>query len=213
MKFRITAWLIALSLFAVTPLPAQVVIDPFIMFAGGGESITKNVDANADDGEGLATPLYTSTADPMRCGEPGVIQVDVGFHIDFDSDGPPQGATITSATLNFTTLSSGGTSGIDCDYDIYADDIDDAVALSDTSGNRPEDITKTTATVSGSLAASTSYTIDVTTIMQELVDRGGWTADSAMNWVIFNNPSTVKNHWVDIDTHENGTPGGITVLW
>lgn len=85
-----------------------------------------------------------------------------------------QGTVIDSATLSFTTVNNSGSGG--GSVVITARDIDDAPALAAGS----ESWAVTSASVSDTYAANTAHNVDVTAIVQEILDRGGWVADNAM---------------------------------
>lgn len=87
----------------------------------------------------------------------------------------PQGATVTSATITLTRKANpnGGTHW----GWLYGVAADDAAQFS-TPGNRPFDAAKTTARV---LAANgASVTLNVTAIVQEIVNRAGWASGNDM---------------------------------
>jgi len=85
----------------------------------------------------------------------------------------PPGSTVTAATLS---LNISSLTYDDIDLDMYAEDTDDAgtftTAASNVSGR-----TLTTATVQwieGSAGAGVQVSPDISTIIQEVIDRGGW---------------------------------------
>lgn len=90
----------------------------------------------------------------------------------------PQGANITNAYVEFETdeTSTGLTN-----LDFYGEDIDDAPTFSTTSGNITGR-TKTTASVAWDNVPEWNTTSekhqspDISTIIQEIVDRGGWSS-------------------------------------
>ena len=87
----------------------------------------------------------------------------------------PNAATITSATLtvNVTSKNATGTGTI------KGQATDSAGSWADFSANSPGTMSGTTATTSYSVPASTgSQAIDVTTIVQEIVNRAGWAANN-----------------------------------
>ena len=111
----------------------------------------------------------------------------------FDGVEIPQGATITSAWIQFTsavTIVNGGTAA--AVVDIYGEDADDAAAFT-TDAADISSRTQTTATVEWSLPESSgasAWTIgdrgtnqrtpDLATIVQEIVDRANWASGNAM---------------------------------
>lgn len=102
----------------------------------------------------------------------------------------PQGSTIDSATLDLTLTDTGSQEGTPFVY-IYAYDADDTATAV-----RPSTNTPTTAYVSWSVSAntpgSTITSPDIKTVVQEIVDRGGWVSGNALNiWVY--STSTARN--------------------
>lgn len=90
----------------------------------------------------------------------------------FDGVSIPAGSTINSATLRVTPVSISHDTAACA---IYANDADDAVAPTD--GTTGAALTLTTANVawSGSnLGTSEVSSPDITSVIQEVIDRGGW---------------------------------------
>lgn len=108
---------------------------------------------------------------------PGISLGNVGvlLHVGlrFPSTGIPQGATINDASLQLATITTtvGTTFGV-----AYGDDVDSPVAFSGT--NRVTTRTKTTA--STLITDANKADIDVTAIVQELVDRASFGGTIAM---------------------------------
>lgn len=121
----------------------------------------------------------------------------------------PQGATITSATMDVFGNKAGG--GI-ADIDIYGDDQDDSPTFS--SGDNPKDRTPTTATINIDLANIfptpqwfTGY--DITAIIQEIVDRGSWSSGNALSILARNgDTSGFPWTWHNYDDDDGGGTGG-----
>lgn len=89
----------------------------------------------------------------------------------------PQGASITSATLQINMT---------CDFSpftasVYAEDADNAGTMSG-SGRRPSTWTLTTASAAiASSPGSGLETVGITSVIQEIVDRTGWSSGNALN--------------------------------
>lgn len=99
--------------------------------------------------------------------------------------GIPQGATITSASLTFTAKESeNGT----CHVKIYGEDKDDASGFSYGDGNL-SDRTRTSASKNWSVpnfsCGSSHETDDLSSIVQEIVDRSGWKSGNDMVFLIY----------------------------
>lgn len=105
----------------------------------------------------------------------------------------PQGSVITSATLTLEangTYPGGSLDGLD--LRILANDIDNASLPSGT--NLPRSMAQTTATVSWDPTQwndGVRYDLpNIATVIQEVVDRGGWTSGNAMNILVDNRGTT-----------------------
>ena len=93
----------------------------------------------------------------------------------------PQAATIVSATAQFYTPST--TEG-DIVGDWYGEDVDDATTFAFGSNNisgRPRTTAKTT--VNAAVGSVGWYSISVTSVVQEIVDRAGWSSGNALNLI------------------------------
>lgn len=93
----------------------------------------------------------------------------------------PQGATIISATLVLKSFALGGGTGTNWG-NIYGDNVDDAAAWSNSS--RPDQIAKTTASIplNYSTVDDAILNQDVSAIVQEIVNRPGWTSGNAIRF-------------------------------
>lgn len=152
--------------------------------------------ASTDDAEEArtATTMSLTSGDYEISADGGVAQ---HFGLRFLNLTIPAGATIQSAYFRFTanTTISAGTVNID----IYGNDVDDATTFTTTNGDISTR-TRTTATVVftvGACAPNTIYsTGDVKTIIQEIVDRGGWASgnDMAFMFIAPNNTTTYATY-------------------
>lgn len=106
-------------------------------------------------------------------------------------------ATITAATITVNVVTVGGNPGTGI---IYGDDVDDAAAWSGSTA--VTGITKTTASKSVSVGATGFYAADVASIVQEIVNRGGWASgnDMRFGW-ISNVPGT--GYYADFEDYTN----------
>ena len=113
----------------------------------------------------------------------------------------PQGATIDSATLTLNITDVTGAP----DTTLYGVDVDDAAAFADP-GNLPSAATRTTASADPDPASAGTKVITITTIVQEIVDRGGWASGNAMAFVVADNAGSGDNTWsVEDYEDEEGT--------
>lgn len=101
----------------------------------------------------------------------------MGFR--FQSVAVPQGATINSATLTLDTDDEDPETNVGR---LFGNDVDSAPAWASTT-NLPRNITRTAAFValtSVPTTDETAYPLDVTAIVQEIVDRAGWSSGNNM---------------------------------
>ncbi len=131
------------------------------------------------DGESSAAPLlrveYTTAA---------ATPADQTVGLRFQSIDVPQGATITSATLEFQAQGSeSGTTSLT----IYGEDEDDTSTFS-TASSDISSRTQTTASVSWTPGAWTDganyQSPDLTAVVQEIVNRSGWCGGNSMTFLI-----------------------------
>lgn len=105
----------------------------------------------------------------------------------------PQGATVTNAKIRFINQSLGsGTPALL----VSGEDVDDSAAFStyaNFAGRTPTTATDTW-TPSPITADSRLETDNISAIVQEIVDRGGWAAGNDMTFQIFENGGT--NAWI-----------------
>lgn len=139
-----------------------------------------------------------------------------GAGIRFQNVDVAQGTQIDSATLTMygSTACSAG-----CATDIYGVAADDTSAWA--SGNKPSSQSKTTASVAfdsdGDFTPDMSYqtfTKDVTAIVQEILDRGGWASGNSMSFVI-DCDTFGKNQAIFVATYDNVDvpPPNLEIVW
>lgn len=133
-------------------------------------TVTEDVAANADDGTCKAAEFsytnYCYTGSYNRFAMWRWQTVDV-----------PQGQTLDSATLRVNVTGNTGTGSAT----IKGEDADDAAAWAGASANGPTTITQTTASATWNTASITGTgikTLDVTSIVQEIINRAGWVANN-----------------------------------
>jgi spore germination protein YaaH len=123
----------------------------------------------------------------------------------------PQGATIQSATLDL--YSAQVTSGTTAKVIFYGVDEDDTAAFN-TSTSYPEGKTRTTASVTKDFTVSEWSAlgfgvdlVDVTTLIQEIVDRAGWESGNDLAIVAHDNGSS-DNNYIGYSTYDRATDRG-----
>jgi hypothetical protein len=145
-------------------------------------------------------------------GQPSIMPT--GYRVTPTGDEIPQGATITSATLNLLTSITGGLI-MRVAIDIWGVDEDDAAVWSDP-GNEPEDATLTTATVNHEFAEEfpipQRFTLDVKDLVQEQVNRGGYSPGNALAYVVKNDSGSSEGNssWV-VSNYDQGENDGATL--
>lgn len=160
-------------------------------------TVTENIGAGADDGSEVSGNWFgTFGAADIGRGYGGAAQHG-GFR--FQTVDVPQGASVSSATLTIRVISMSGTPTVS----IYADDVDDAPAWGASS--RPSSgFTKTTAKTSITSAIGTGLeAIDVTAIVQEIVDRAGWTNNNDIRFGAFNTKASGSYQYFTVEMYEN----------
>lgn len=159
-------------------------------------TVTENIGAGADDGiEVSGSWSGTSGVENIGTWSAGAAQHG-GFR--FQTVDVPQGATVSSATLTIRVIDISGTPTVS----IYGDDVDDAPAWGASS--RPSSgFTKTTAKTDITSAIGTGLeAIDVTAIVQEIVDRAGWTNNNDIRFGAFNTASGSYQYFT-VEMYEN----------
>ena len=160
-------------------------------------TVTENIGAWADDGVEVSGSWDgTHGLANIGRGNGGALQHG-GFR--FQTVDVPQGATVSSATLTIRVSVISGTPTVS----IYADDVDDAPAWGASS--RPSSgFTKTTAQTDITSAIGTGLkAIDVTAIVQEIVDRAGWTNNNDIRFGAFNTKASGSDQHFTVQMYEN----------
>lgn len=167
-------------------------------------TITEVIAATSDDGfvreehyyGSFSSSAFTSTNNEMKVGyEDDGMGLEKYFwsFLRFTTIDIEQGTTIASAKIQmkysgFESSSSGKS------ISISAEDVDDASAPSN--GSDVIDATLTSASVSWTIPSMSSGTYydssDITTVIQEIVNRSGWSANNDIN-IILHNSSTSAN--------------------
>ena len=175
----------------------------------------------------FSTQIDTSTDDAADLGhplDPRVFDDDDTTYVISDSLGDtlniagfrfpdvtiPQGSTINSATLTIHVRLVGmGNSS----FDLWGVDADDLATWSSGS-NRPEDVTQTTAVFNFSETgefAEQPFDFPVASIIQEIVDRGGWSSGNGLGFVTEDKGSASRNYMYTM-TLDNAHEGAAAVL-
>lgn len=177
--------------------------------------ITEVIAASSDDGfireefyyGSPSTTAFTSTNVEMKVGHEddgmGLVKYFWSF-LRFTTIDIPQGSTIASAKIQmkysgFQINSVGET------IKISAEDVDDATAPTNTSD--VINATLTTANATWTIPSMTTNTYydsqDITGVIQEIVDRAGWTANNDIN-IILHDASTSDDWYARWWSHNKG---------
>lgn len=131
-------------------------------------TVNESTVAAADDGRGHATYDYWRQNFVHTIG----YGTTYCCGIRFQTVDVPQGATINSATLTLNITNRSGTQN----STFSGQAVDDAPAWANLSANSPFTMAKTTANTVWATPATTGIkNIDVTSIIQEIINRPGWT--------------------------------------
>lgn len=150
-------------------------------------TVVVQVGANADDGYEInnSSWFFNVAADTLGADAGSTYNAGFRFASGFTV---PQGSTISSASL-LLTINNSGTVGIGTGT-VYGNKVGNAVALS--SSNRPSQLAQTTASASVSLTGTTQ-TVDVTAIIQEIVNQGSFASGNAV--ILFAIASSTGNNY------------------
>lgn len=177
-------------------------------------TFTKRVLASVDDGSYNAgfDPAWEYTGVGISTGKSGFpTNQNFILGVRFNSVSIPQGATVSSAKITFRAIVNDSNNVL---TKIYGIDEDDTADFS----TDPTGRTKTTAAVDWDLNGVTSGnnydTAAITSIVQEIVDRGGWSSGNDMGFLIYNDGSGdgVNHAWRAYDG-DSGTAALLTVVY
>lgn len=144
--------------------------------------ITEDITDSIDDGHHGTDPGGWDTdgiGNRWVVGDSGVAYKYYGG-LRFQTLAIPQAATIDLANLKVKIANLAGSAPAN---KFYADDVDDAPAFSNA--NLPNGITKTSASADFNPAGTGAFTVAVTSIVQEIIDRGGWSSNNDIRFGFF----------------------------
>jgi hypothetical protein len=160
-------------------------------------TINKQISLGADDCEEAGATFYLSHT-AMNLGYPTSVY-DGGFR--WQSLNIAQSAMITSA--KFSLYLTGGVGTLAAN--IRGIDEDNTATWS--TGSRPSGRTKTSATITANEANWNNWAvdswidIDITSVIQEIVDRPGWSANNALA-VVVEDTAGAGLHYVEVRAYE-----------
>lgn len=118
-----------------------------------------------------------------------------------------QGATISSASFTLTAQATYNAGASTISYLVSAQASDNAGALTSASGNlnttaRPRTTAVSAAWNQTSVTAETEYSIDITSVIQEIVNRAGWASGNAIVILVDTNTTTSLGEWQDYYSYD-----------
>lgn len=155
-------------------------------------------DTNDDAHERADGTGFNASANPMLFRSHGTAASRSHVGLRFPNVTIPAGSTINSATV---TIDIVGTANDDIDGTIWGNDVDDAanfVTEADVTSR-----TQTTASVAWTQAAAgagSEVSPDITSIIQEIVDRGGWASGQALCILLFGDNAALQSCTLDDGT-------------
>lgn len=131
----------------------------------------------------------------------------------------PQGATITSATFILTAQATYNAGSNTISYLVSAEASNNGPAFSVAqpgdclrsasapvgSNARPRTTAVSAAWNQNSVTANTEYSIDVTSVVQEIINRAGWVSGNAINIIVDTNTTTTQGEWQDYYSYDGST--------
>lgn len=168
--------------------------------ASGGNDAGRNF-----TGSGVITTANTSLA-PGSHG--GFNEWSVG--IRFPGVDVPQGTPIQSAILTLTGFATYDASPNVVRLHVSTQAADNAGALTSTSGdlnitNRPRSTADAGPWTVTSVVGDAEYSIDVTAIVQEIIDRGGWVELNALVFLLDTHADTTVSEWQYFWSYDGST--------
>lgn len=154
-------------------------------------TFSKRVAASADDGrkDPNFSPAWDYTGTSLKTGAESIPTRSITAAVRFNAVTIPNGSTVSSATITFTASFNDSNNVLTKVYGIDEDDTADF--SSDPTGR-----TKTTASSDwdqNGVTAESTYNATVTSQVQEIIDRAGWSSGNDMGFLIENDGSSAGN--------------------
>lgn len=148
-----------------------------------GGPVDVRVAASADDAEeNMSNNTVTTNNNDLELSADGATIQQVGMR--WNSIAIPQGATITSAYIEFDPRSQGGVTGAGTPTITFKGQASDNAPTFTTGASNVSSRAKTSASASwspGAWTAGTLYqTSDISAVIQEIVNRPGWTSGNSL---------------------------------
>jgi hypothetical protein len=151
----------------------------------------------------LSVKVLTSDSAVIKFGNDGGDAYHL--YLRFPNVTIPQGATITSAVLEVVAKAPYTQTSTGVKTNIYANDVNDSSAPAD--GTAYLELGLTSAVVAWDISStwqpSTAYqSPDLTSVIQEIVDREGWSSGNALALCVMNNSSSYS-HYREVNAFDN----------
>lgn len=122
----------------------------------------------------------------------------------------PQGATVNSANLTLTCAGTYNASPNVVAFLVAAHAADNSGALTTTGGDlnnttRPQTTAVSSVWTQTSLTLDTEYSIDTTSVAQEIFNRASWASGNAFTYLVCPNSTTTLGEWQDYWSYDGST--------
>lgn len=176
-------------------------------------TFSKQIDSNIRDLDHTYDGSWTVDQDSAwNVGNPGAVTRNIGLR--FTNVTIQQGANINSAKIRFKASGTKTSTGMN--IRIAGIDEDNTAEFVLSPENSARTRTKTTAYGSwtGSIPQTNGGnldTVDITSVIQEIVDRVGWASGNAMAFFLYDNGST-SGQYISVDEYSDGSTSGATLI-
>lgn len=122
----------------------------------------------------------------------------------------PQGATINSAAFSLKVKSPYEAVGKTIRYWVSAHAVDNAATFNTTTGdldaaNRPRSTADATWTQSNTTVGGPRFSVTITSVIQEIVNRPGWASGQAITIIVDTHADTTSGEWQDYYAWDDAT--------
>jgi peptidoglycan/xylan/chitin deacetylase (PgdA/CDA1 family) len=189
----------------------------FLVFFGapkatGATAVNNQITAGADDTNYISGGVFSATGNTLKIGKD---QTDsAAISLRFTNLAIPSGSTITDAIIAFKTQSE-STGGGSISVQIAAEATDTPTAPTSEAEFATKAANLTTARVDWNFSVVNVWggdlsTVDIAPVIQEIIDRPGWTSGSNIQIFIQNNGSSNYNHQ-NLHSYEIGAASAATL--
>lgn len=186
-------------------------------------SLTVQVEANADDGyrvsDGMGGFTFSNSAAYASIGatNPGPGSTDTTCYFRFLTVTIPKGSTVLTAKLQYKLNTAYSVASKTCD--IHAEDADSAGAIGNDSAMTTSQAAATSAKTTWTIATSSDTTnfldsSDFTAVIQEVIDRSGWSSGQNMTIHLLNptDAGMSEDREMKIKTHDSAGADAVKLV-